>query len=47
MARCGLKYLDELVAVKEKEKKKHKEKTRQEPQLLVSTSEMSAPTNTP
>jgi hypothetical protein len=28
MACCGLKYLDELVVVEEKERKKHKEKTR-------------------
>jgi hypothetical protein len=27
---CGLKYLNELVAIKEKEKKEHEEKTRQE-----------------
>jgi hypothetical protein len=44
---CGLKYLDKLVTVKEKEKKKHKEKTRQEAQLLVSISEVSAPADTP
>jgi hypothetical protein len=43
----SLKYLDELVIIKEKEKKKHEEKTRQETQLFVSTSEASAPTNTP
>jgi hypothetical protein len=40
-------YLDELVIIEEKEKKKHKEETRQEPQLLVSASEISAPTDTP
>jgi hypothetical protein len=43
----GLKYLDELIVIKEKEKKEHEEKTKQEAQLLVSTSEASAPTNTP
>jgi hypothetical protein len=47
MARCGLKYLDELVAIKEKEKKEREEKTRREAQLPVSTSEALAPTNTP
>jgi hypothetical protein len=45
MTRCSLKYLDELIAIKEKKKKKHKQK--QEPQLLVSTSEILAPTDTP
>jgi hypothetical protein len=30
IARRGLKYLDELIVIKEKEKKKHKEKTRRE-----------------
>jgi hypothetical protein len=30
ITRRGLKYLDELVAIKEKKKKKHEEKTRQE-----------------
>jgi hypothetical protein len=44
---CGLKYLDEFVIIKEKEKKKHEKKTRQEAQLPVSTSEASAPINTP
>jgi hypothetical protein len=43
----GLKYLDKLIAIKEKKKKEYKEKTRQEPQLLVSTSEISAPTDIP
>jgi hypothetical protein len=43
----SLKYLDELVIVKEKEKKEHKEEIRQEAQLLVSTSEASVPINTP
>jgi hypothetical protein len=42
----SLKYLDELVVIKEKEKKEREEKTRQEAQLLVSTSETSAPANT-
>jgi hypothetical protein len=43
----SLKYLDELVAIKEKEKKEYKKETRQEAQLLVSTSEISAPTDIP
>jgi hypothetical protein len=30
MTRRGLKYLDKLIVIKEKEKKKHEEKTRQE-----------------
>jgi hypothetical protein len=47
MACCGLKYLDELIVIKEKEKKKHEEETRREPQLPVSISEASAPVDTP
>jgi hypothetical protein len=47
MACRGLKYLDELVAVEEKEKKKREEETKQEPQLPVSVSEVSAPADTP
>jgi hypothetical protein len=47
MTRCGLKYLDELVIIEEKEKKKHEKETRREAQLPVSASEASAPTNTP
>jgi hypothetical protein len=47
MTRCGLKYLDELVIIKEKEKKKRKEKTRREAQLFVFVSKASAPTDTP
>jgi hypothetical protein len=31
MARRGLKYLDKLVAIEEKEKKEHEEETRREP----------------
>jgi hypothetical protein len=42
----SLKYLDELVVIKEKEKKEHEEKTRQEAQLLVSISEVLAPVDT-
>jgi hypothetical protein len=34
----GLKYLDELVTIEEKEYNKHKEETRQESQLFVSSS---------
>jgi hypothetical protein len=30
MACCSLKYLDELVAVKEKERKEYKEETRRD-----------------
>jgi hypothetical protein len=47
ITRYSLKYLDKLVIIKEKEKKKHKKKTKQGAQLLVSTSKISAPTNTP
>jgi hypothetical protein len=47
MTRRGLKYLDKLVAIEEKEKKEREEETRQEPQLPVSASEMSAPADTP
>jgi hypothetical protein len=44
---CGLKYLDELVAIEEKEKKEREKKTKQGAQLPVSTSEVSALANTP
>jgi hypothetical protein len=47
ITRRSLKYLNELVVIKEKKKKKHEKKTKQEAQLLVSTSEVSVPTNTP
>jgi hypothetical protein len=47
MARRGLKYLNELVAIEEKERKEHEGETRQEAQLPVSASEMSAPADTP
>jgi hypothetical protein len=47
MACCGLKYLDKLIAIEEKERKEHKEETRREAQLPVSISKVSAPTNTP
>jgi hypothetical protein len=30
IACCGLKYLDELVAIEKKERKEHEEKTRRE-----------------
>jgi hypothetical protein len=30
MARYSLKYLDELIAIKEKKRKEHKEKTRRD-----------------
>jgi hypothetical protein len=42
-----LKYLNELIIIKEKKKKEHEKETRQETQLPVSTSEALAPTNTP
>jgi hypothetical protein len=47
ITRRGLKYLDKLVAIEEKERKEHEEETRQEAQLPVPTSEILAPTNTP
>jgi hypothetical protein len=47
MACYGLKYLNELVIIEKKERKEHEEETRREAQLLVSASEVSAPTNTP
>jgi hypothetical protein len=43
----SLKYLNELIIIKEKKKKEHEKETRQETQLPVSTSEALAPTNTP
>jgi hypothetical protein len=43
----SLKYLDELVIIKEKEKKEREKETKQEAQLPVSISEASAPTDTP
>jgi hypothetical protein len=47
MACRSLKYLDELVIIKEKKKKEHEKETRREAQLPVSAGEASAPTNTP
>jgi hypothetical protein len=47
ITRRGLKYLNELVIIKEKEKKEYEEETRRETQLFVSTSEASVPTNIP
>jgi hypothetical protein len=47
ITRYNLKYLNELIVIKEKKKKERKEKTRQEAQLLVSTSEALAPANIP
>jgi hypothetical protein len=44
---CGLKYLDKLIVIKEKEKKKHEKKIRQEAQLPVSASEALALADTP
>jgi hypothetical protein len=44
---AGLNSIDELEELEAQEQNKHKEKTRQEPQLLVSISEISAPTDTP
>jgi hypothetical protein len=43
----NLKYLDELIIIKEKEKKEHEKETRRETQLPVSTSEALVPINTP
>jgi hypothetical protein len=42
----GLKYFDKLVIIEEKEYNEYKEETRREPQLPVSSSRMSTPTNT-
>ena len=39
--------MDELEELEAQEQKKRKKETRQEPQLLVSASEISAPTDTP
>jgi hypothetical protein len=47
MAYYSLKYLDKLVIIEEKKKKEHEKKTRRKAQLPVSTSEISAPINTP
>jgi hypothetical protein len=47
MTRCGLKYLNKLVIIKEKEKKEREKETKREAQLPVSTSEVSALTNIP
>jgi hypothetical protein len=47
IARYGLKYLNKLIIIKEKEKKEHEEKTKRETQLFVSTSEALAPANIP
>jgi hypothetical protein len=46
ITRRSLKYLDELVTIKEKEKKEREKETKQEPQLFVSAGEISAPINT-
>jgi hypothetical protein len=48
MIRISLNSLDELDELEAREQQeKHKKETRQEAQLLVSTSEISAPANTP
>jgi hypothetical protein len=47
ITRRGLKYLNELVIIEEKEKKEHEKETKQEAQLPVSASEASAPADTP
>jgi hypothetical protein len=47
MARRGLKYLDELVIIEEKEKKKRKKETKREAQLPVSAGKISAPADIP
>jgi hypothetical protein len=43
----GLKYLDKLITIKEKEKKKREKEIKQGVQLLVFVSEISAPADTP
>jgi hypothetical protein len=43
IARRGLRYLDELIAIEKKKRNKYKKETRREPQLPVSSSEASAP----
>jgi hypothetical protein len=47
MISASLSSLNKLDALEELEQKEYEEETRQEPQLFVSTSEISAPTNTP
>jgi hypothetical protein len=47
MILAGLNSMDKLDELEACEQKKHEEKTRQEPQLLVSASEISAPADTP
>jgi hypothetical protein len=47
ITRRNLKYLDKLVNIKEKERKEHEKETKREPQLPVSASEVSVPTDTP
>jgi hypothetical protein len=47
MIAASLNSLDKLDILEELEQKKHEEKTRQEPQLFVSISKVSAPTDTP
>jgi hypothetical protein len=47
MITASLNSFDELDIIKEKEKKEHEKKIKQEPQLFVSASEISAPTDIP
>jgi hypothetical protein len=47
MISAGLNSLNKLNTLEELERKEYKEKTRRESQLLVSTSELSAPADTP
>jgi hypothetical protein len=44
---AGLNSIDKLEELKAQEQNKHEEKTRQEPQLFVFSSEILAPANTP
>jgi hypothetical protein len=47
MITIGLNSFDKLDILEELKQKKHKEKTRQESQLFVPTSEILVPANTP
>jgi hypothetical protein len=47
MISASLNFLNKLNILEELEQKEYKEETRQEPQLFVSTSEISAPADTP
>jgi hypothetical protein len=47
MISASLNYLDKLDILEELEQKEYKNKIKQEPQLFVSTSEISAPIDIP